>query len=321
VRAIVISEFGGPERLELTELPDPQPAAGEVVIDVDSAGVNFGDLLVRQGQYMGRDALPVIPGWEVTGRRTDSGERVVALLAGGGYAELVCAPQADIVALPDAIDDQVALAIVIQGATAWHLLETPVPVVAGETLLITGAGGGVTALLVQLALLRGARPVVIASSAAKAEHALALGAEAVVVGADNDDDDHSTTLAAAVRELLPDGADVLIDCVGEPLFGALMRCLRPGGRAVVYGVAGGRPASVHTGAMLKHGLTVSGLWLGHGGREPLAHTLDRLFGLYLEGRLRPLLGPVLPLEDAAQSHRLLAARTAAGKILLRVRTG
>lgn len=309
MRAIVVNAFGGPERLVPGDVPEPQAGPGEILVQTRTAGVNFGDLLVREGQYLGRDALPVIPGWEVAGLRPDTGERVVALLAGGGYAERAVAPEADVVAIPDDIPDEVALAMVVQGATAWHLLERPQPVVADETVLITGAGGGVTALAVQLARLRGARPVVIASSAAKAEHVRGLGAAAVVAGDDP---------RAAVRELVPGGAHVLIDCVGEPLFGALMRCLRPGGRAVVYGVAGGRPASVHTGAMLKHGLTVSGLWLGHGGSEPLAGTLARLFALHREGRLRPRLGPVLTLDEAPEAHRLVAARTAVGKVCLSV---
>ncbi|MEI2701132.1 MAG: zinc-binding dehydrogenase, partial [Baekduia sp.] len=276
---------------------------------------NFGDLLVREGSYMGRDALPVIPGWEVAGRRADTGERVVALLSGNGYAERVAAPAADVVPVPEDVPDAVALAMVIQGATAWHLLEVPQPFTAGEAVLITGAGSGVTHLVVQLAQLREPGAVIVcASDDAKAERVLELGADMAL---HTDELDGQLTEAARAAAG-PGGADLLIDCVGEPLFGQLMRALRPGGRAVVYGVAGGTPAQVHTGALLKHGLTVSGLWLGHGGGEPLATTLERLFGFWRDGVLTPTLGPELPLDQAAEAHRLVAARTGAGKVVLRV---
>ena len=316
MRAIRLHEFGGPDVMNVEEVPEPQAGDGEVLIEVETAGINFGDLLVREGAYMGRDSLPVIPGWEVCGRRADTGERVVALLVGNGYAERVAAPEKDVVLVPDDVPDAVALAMVIQGATAWHLLEAPRPVSAGEALLITGAGSGVTHMVVQLARLREPGAVIVCASAPdKAERVLELGADMVL-----HTDELGDQLTEAARVAAgPCGADVLIDCVGEPLFGALMRALRPGGRAVVYGMAGGTPAQVHTGALLKHGLTVSGLWLGHGGGEPLAVTLDRLFGLWREGKLEPTLGPELPLAEAPEAHRLVAARTGVGKVVLRVR--
>jgi len=313
MRAVVVGEFGGPEVMRVDEVPEPVPGDGEVLIDVDAAGVNFGDLLLRGGEYMGRDALPVVPGWEVVGRRADTGERVVALLAAGGYAERAVAPLKDVVPVADDVPDDVALAMVIQGATAWHLLETPQSVAAGETLLITGAGSGVTHLVVQLAKLRGvANVVVTASSAGKAELVTGLGAD-TVIRTDTSEDLTAEARAAVGRP----GAHALIDMVGEPVFGSLMRALRPGGRAVVYGVAGGQPASVHTGALLRHGLTVSGLWLGHGGTEPLAQTLERLLGLWRQGRLIPTIGQALTLQQAPEAHRLVAAREAVGKVLLR----
>lgn len=313
MRAVVVREFGGPEVMSIAEVDEPVPGDGTVLIDVDTIGVNFGDLLLRGGQYMGRDALPVVPGWEVVGRRVDTGERVVALLAAGGYAERVVAPEADVVSLPEDVPDDVALGMVIQGATAWHLLETPSTVTSGEIVFVTGAGSGVTHLVVQLAKLREAGAVIVtASSAEKAQFVSSLGADAVIRT------DQVEDLTTAAREAAGrPGAHHLIDMVGEPQFGALMRTLRPGGRAVVYGVAGGQTASVNTGAMLKHGLTVAGLWLGHGGAEPISATLGRLFDYWRAGELTPTLGPTFSAADAADAHRAVEARNAVGKVLLK----
>ncbi|MFA4929015.1 MAG: zinc-binding dehydrogenase [Patulibacter sp.] len=321
MRAVQVREFGDPSVLGLEQVADPVAGAGEVLIEVDAAGVNFGDVLVRQGAYFGRKALPVVPGWEVVGRVVDpgdsafrSGDRVAALLAGGGYAERVVAPVKDTVPVPGEIPDPVALAMVIQGATAWHLLETPTTVAAGETVLVSGGGSGVTHLVVQLARMRDvARVVVVCSSDAKADAVRALGAEAVVCA----DSDGLTDVLAA--ELGPASVDHVIDMVGSPTLDAMLRCLRPGGRAVVYGVAGGTPARINSGALLRFGWTISGLWLGHEGHEPLADTLGRLFALHRAGRLTPTLGPSLPLAEAAEAHRRVEARQGVGKLTLTCR--
>src|ERR1700754_1191077 len=146
--AVRVREFGDPSVLTLEEIAEPAPAARvELPIDVDVAGVNFGDLLVRQGAYFGRKALPLVPGWEVVGRVADPGgsglrpgARVAALLESGGYAQRGGGPGKDTAPVPDDIPDQVALAMVIQGATAWRLLETPATVGAGDAVLVSGAG-------------------------------------------------------------------------------------------------------------------------------------------------------------------------------------
>lgn len=319
--AVRVREFGDPSVLTPEETAEPVAGADELLIDVDSAGVNFGDLLVRQGAYFGRQGLPVVPGWEVVGRVVDPGssglrpgERVAALLASGGYAQRVVAPAKDVVRVPDDISDPVALAMVIQGATAWHLLETPVSVAAGDVVLVSGGGSGVTHLLVQLARRRDVgRVVVVCTSERKADLVRALGADAVVCA---DEDRLPDVLSAAVG---PASVDHVVDMVGGPTLDAMLRCLRPGGRVVVYGVAGGTPARINSGALIRFGWTVAGLWLGHEGKEPLAVTLDRLFDLHRQGVLTPTLGPRLPLADAAAAHRLVEARDAVGKVVLTCR--
>jgi len=317
VLAVRLNEFGDPSVLTLEEVPEPVAGPEQTLIEVASSGVNYGDVLVRRGEYFGRKALPVIPGWEVVGTAATAdpagafvaGDRVVALLDGQGYAQRVAAPSRDVVPVPEGIGDQVALAMVIQGATAWRLLESLTP---GERVLISGAGSGVTHLVVQLAKLRGAEEVIVVSSDhEKSERVLELGADKVVGSGPGISLEEVLTAELEGRKV-----DLLIDMVGGDTLLAMLRQLRPGGRAVIYGVAGGTPAKISTGAMLKNGWTVSGLWLGHSGAWSLREILARLFDLNASGDLTPTLGPVLPLSEAAEAHRAVEARTGVGKVTL-----
>ena len=150
MRAIQMSEFGGPEVLALVELPTPQPGPGEVLIKVNRAGLNFADTHTRTNSYVQRATLPLVPGGEVAGVRQDDGQRVVALTGTGGYAEYATAPADRVFAIPDAIDDDTALALVIQGTTAWHLYRTAARVAEGESVVVHSGAGGVGSLAVQL---------------------------------------------------------------------------------------------------------------------------------------------------------------------------
>lgn len=308
--------------LALEEVPEPVAEAGQTLIEVDRAGVNFGDLLVRRGEYFGRKALPVIPGWEVVGRaRTadpegafEAGDRVVALLDGRGYAEQVAAPTRDVVPVPDQITDQVALAMVIQGATAWRLLEG---MAAGDSVLVSGAGSGVTHLVVQLARLREAGEItVVSSTEEKSDRVLELGASRVVGSGEG-----KPLEERLAEELEGSKVDLVIDMVGGDTLRAMLRQLRPGGRAIIYGVAGGEPARISTGAMLRNGWTISGLWLGHDGVIALREAMASLFELVGRGELSPTLGPEFPLARADEAHRAVEARTGVGKVTLDCRTG
>src|SRR6201984_1315723 len=150
MRAIQMTEFGGPEVLKLVELPVPRPGAGEVLIRVSRAGLNFADTHTRTNSYVQRASLPLVPGGEVAGVREDTGERVVALVGSGGYAEYALAPKASTFAVADGVDDATALALLIQGLTAWHLYRTSARVRPGETVVVHAAAGGVGSLAVQL---------------------------------------------------------------------------------------------------------------------------------------------------------------------------
>src|SRR3954466_3538266 len=184
MRAIQIEEFGGPEVLQLVDLPTPEPGPEEVLVRVARAGGNFADTHQRHDQYVARQSLPMIPGGEVAGVREDTGERVVALCGHGGYAEYATAPAALCFPIPDGVDDGTALALLIQGLTAWHLYRTAGRVAHGETVVVHSAAGGGGSLAVQLGKPLGAgRVVATAGSDERRALALELGADAAVDGA------------------------------------------------------------------------------------------------------------------------------------------
>src|SRR3954469_2979977 len=181
MRAIQQTEFGGPEVLKLVDIPIPQPADGEVLIKVNRAGLNYADTHQRHNTYLAEATLPLVPGAEVAGVREDNGERVVALCGDGGYAQYATAPGSLTFPIPDGIDDGTALALLLQGLTAWHLVRTSAKLGPGESVVIVGASGGVGSLAVQLAKPLGAgRVIALASSEDKRRLCLELGADAAV---------------------------------------------------------------------------------------------------------------------------------------------
>ena len=186
MRAVQIAEFGGPEVLELVDLPPPEPRDGELLVEVSRSGINFADTHTRENSYVAKFELPLVPGGEVAG--TVDGRRVVSMLMGqGGYAELAAAPGATTFDVPDGLSDEAALALLIQGLTAWHLYRTSARIRPGESVVVHAAAGGVGNLAVQLAKPMGAgRVIATASSEEKRRMALELGADAAVdIGADD----------------------------------------------------------------------------------------------------------------------------------------
>ena len=180
MRAVQIDEFGGPEVLQVVDVPKPEPGDGQVLIEVSRAGMNFADTHQRENSYLARYEVPLILGGEVAGT-TEDGRRVVALLPSGGYAEYVAAPEATVYPIPDGLDDGAALALLIQGLTAWHLLRTCGRVAPGESVVVISGAGGVGSLAVQLAKPFGAgRVIATASSEEKRALTLELGADAAV---------------------------------------------------------------------------------------------------------------------------------------------
>ena len=313
MRAIQITEFGGPEVLVLREVDEPVAVEGTVVLDVDAAGVNYADTHQAENTYLTPAQLPLIPGAEVVGTRPD-GRRVVALLSGGGYAErALAAPQA-MWEVPDGVSDGQALALVLQGTTAWHLLRTSAQLREGESVVVHAAGGGVGTLAVQLAKRFGAGRVIgVASSEEKRELARRLGADATV-------DAGSEDLAAALREA-NDGArvDVVLEMTGGATFAASLDALAPFGRLVHFGQAAREGApSVDPGRLMAHSVGVIGFWLARVMLRPemMSAAMHDLLRAVVDGELEPIVGGTYPLEDARRAHEDLRARRTVGKLVL-----
>ena len=313
MRAIQITEFGGPEVLVVRDVDEPRAAEGLVVLDVSSAGVNYADTHQADNTYLAPAQLPLIPGGEVVGTTPD-GRRVVALLAGGGYAERALAAEAAMWDLPDAVSDGEALALVLQGTTAWHLLRTSAQLRPGESVVVHAAGGGVGTLAVQLAKRFGAgRVIAVASSPDKRELALELGADAAV-------DAHAEDLTAALREA-NGGArvDVVLEMVGGQTFAQSLEALAPFGRLVHFGQAGREGApSVDPGRLMGTSRGVIGFWLVHvlGRPELMDEAMRDLLDAVVAGELRAIVGGSYRLEEAGRAHADLRARRTVGKLVL-----
>ncbi len=308
-----MTEFGGPEVLRVAELPVPEPAAEEVLIRVTRAGLNFADTHQRTNSYVQKAQLPLVPGAEVAGVREDTGERVVALVGSGGYAEYATAPRARTFAIPDGLDDGAALALVVQGTTAWHLLRTAARLAAGESVVVHSAAGGVGLLATQLARAFAAgRVIATASGEERRGRALELGADAAV---DPDPEGLGERLVAANdgREL-----DVVLDSAGGAVFDASYGALAPFGRIVVNGISTGEVNTVRTGSLLRHSRAVVGFYLFHTLQRTgmFEEALEDLFARALGGALETVVGRTYPLSDAAQAQIDLRARRTTGKLLL-----
>jgi NADPH2:quinone reductase len=313
VRAIQITQFGGPEVLRLVELPDPTPGGGLVLHEVTAAGVNYADTHQTEDSYLAKQELPLVPGAEFVGTDPD-GTRVVGLLGGGGYAERVLAAPMLTWPVPDGVSDGAALAVVLQGVTAWHALRTCAHLAPGETVLVHAAAGGVGTLAVQLAKAWGAgRVIASASSADKRELARSLGADATL-------DPAAPDLVDTIRAANDGGrVDIVLEMVGGPVFDASLRSLAPFGRLVVYGQASRTPpAPVDPTNLMAHSTAVIGFWLAHCFRRPelLREPVAELLGLLADGTLQAVVGAAYPLADAAEAHRELLSRRSVGKLVL-----
>jgi NADPH2:quinone reductase len=321
MRAIQMSEFGGPEVLRPVELPAPEPCAGEALIRVTKAGVNFADTHTRTNSYVQKATLPLVPGGEVAGvverapagASVEAGKRVVALTGDGGYAEYATAPADRCYPIPDDLEDDTAVAILIQGLTAWHLYRTAGRVQQGESVVVHSAAGGVGSLAVQLGHPLGAgRVIATASSAERREVALSLGAD-VAVESDPAGLTERLVEANGGREV-----DAVFDMAGGEAFECSYRALAHFGRIVVCGISSQQPNEVRTGSLLRHSRTVSGFYLFHCLERPAMVTdaLADLFARTARGELRVVVGGTYALEDAAQAQIDLRARRTSGKLLL-----
>lgn len=309
-----MTEFGGPEVLKLVELPTPQPGPEHVLIEVRHAGVNFADTHTRTNSYVRKATLPLVPGVEVAGVRTDTAERVVAMLDGsGGYAEYAVAARDRVFPIPDGLDDGTALALLIQGTTAWHLHRTAGRVRAGESVVVHSAAGGVGSLAVQLAKPLGAGRVIgTASSERRRQLALDLGADVAV---DATPEGLSERLIEA-NEGRP--VDVVFDMTGGEAFERSYAALAHFGRIVVCGISTEQPNQVSSGSLLRHSRAVVGFYLFHCLERPgmFAEALADLFARAARGELQVVVGGTYSLQDAAQAQIDLRERRTTGKLLL-----
>jgi NADPH:quinone reductase len=311
VKAIQIREFGGPEKLELVDLPDPEAGEGEVLVEVARSGINFADTHATRNDYLAEQSLPLIPGGEVSGR-TQDGHRVAALLAGGGYAEKVVVPEALLVPVPDEVDDDRAAALLLQGLTAMALVRRCARVEPGETLVVEAAAGGTGSLAVQLGKRAGAKVIGLASSEDKRALVERLGADASV---DSRAEDLKEAILAA-----NDGerVDAVLHMSGGDAFDAELSALAPLGRMVVFGIASREQRDVSTARLLRGSKSVIGFWLVHllMRRDEVAPMIGELFELVARGELQVSVGDVYPLSEAASAHEDLLARRTSGKLLL-----
>ena len=319
MRAVQITRFGGPEVLEIVDVPEPEPGEGQQLYDVSTAGVNFADTHQIENSYLSAQQLPMIPGAEFVGTPVGGGPRVVGLLGGGGYAERVVAQDFLTWPVPDGVSDEEALAVVLQGATAWHLLRTCAHLAEGESVVVIAGAGGVGSLAVQLARRWGAgRVIATASSPEKRQVAEELGAHATVDPALADDD--PKTFTGALREA--NGGrpvDIVLEMTGGNIFAGSLSALAPFGRLCTYGMAAREETKpVPPGALMQRSRAVIGFWLAHCMSRPqmMDAAMHDLLPMVAEGGLKPIVGGRYPMSAVRQAHEDLRARRTTGKLVL-----
>ena len=314
MRAVQLTSYGGVDGLALVDMPEPVARPGQVLVDVARAGVNYADVERRLGTYDVAQSLPRVLGSEVAGRRRDTGERVVALtLGGGGYAEIAAVDEALAFPIPDGIGDDEAVAALVQGMTAYHVVRSCGRLAEGESIVVHAAAGGVGSIAVQLARRWGAGRVIgVASTPEKRRLAEELGAH-VTLNADPEFLRERIVEANGGRRV-----DVVLETIGGEVFRQSLHALAPFGRIVVFGSAGGQPRDVPPDELEELNAALVGFWLRPLTKTPerLSAPLAELFAYVREGDLRPHVGRVYALEDVRQAHADLEGRRSVGKLLL-----
>jgi putative PIG3 family NAD(P)H quinone oxidoreductase len=320
MRAVVAEQPGGPEVLTVTDRPDPEPAAGEVVIDVAAAGLNRADLLQRQGFYPPPKGASDIIGMECSGvisavgegvEEWQEGDEVCALLAGGGYATKVAVPAGQVMPVPEGVDLVTAAALPEVTTTVWSNVFMVGGLTPDETFLVHGGAGGIGTMAIQLASQIGARVITTVGSAEKAELAKSLGAEAVINYKDQD--------FVEVAKVYG-GADVILDNMGAKYLARNIDALNPEGRLVIIGMQGGTKAELDINALLRKRAAVIATNLRGRPVEQkatiCAEVVERIWPMVEAGEVEAVVQDVLPLAEAAEAHRLMESGTHTGKILL-----
>ncbi|OAB58170.1 hypothetical protein AY599_03330 [Leptolyngbya valderiana BDU 20041] len=321
MRALVCSALDG-ESLAPGELPAPEAGPGQVLIAVKAAGVNFADTLMVRGQYQEKPELPFAPGLEAAGEviavgagvtRVGPGDRVMALVGHGAFAERVAAPESGVFPIPDAMDFVTAAGFAVTYGTAHGALRWHADLQPGETLMVHGAAGGVGLAAVECGKALGARVIASAGGADKLAVAAAHGADATI-------DYKTEDLKQRIRALTEGhGVDVVFDPVGGPIFDASLRATAWGGRLVVIGFAAGTVQQIPANILLVKNVSVHGMYWGSNrtrAPERLAAQFAELFDWYLAGKIRPLVSHRYPLEEGAQALADLRARKTTGKVAI-----
>ena len=312
MKAIQITEFGGPDVMHLVDLEEPKAAEGLELITVSAIGINYADTHQTENSYLSAQKLPLIPGIEVVGT-TSKGIRVLAPVDGGGYAQKALTHPATMIPIPDGVTDEQALCMLVQGSTAWHILKTVGHLKPGETVVVHAAAGGVGTIAIQLAKMWGAKVIAVTSSPEKSTLATQLGADVVV-------DALSQNLAADM--LAANGGkpvDLVLEMVGGKTLDASLEVLAPFGRLISYGNASRTAAKdINPGSLMGGTKTITGFWLAHcfGNKALLNDVIEELFALILSGKLKPIVGATFGLSQARQAHEAMLARKSTGKITL-----
>ena len=324
MRAVVCRELCGPGGLVVEDVPAPAPGPGEVRIRVRAAGLNFADTLIIEGQYQDRPALPFVPGMEIAGRIEACGpgvagfapgNRVMATLAHGGFAELAICPVENVVRLPDTIDDVTAAGFAIAYGTAYGALVSAARLEPGETLVVHGAAGGVGLATVECGRVLGARVIATARGADHLAVASEHGAAAVI-------DTGSEDVRARIKALTDGrGADVIFDPIGGEIFQASLRSVAWEGRILVIGFASGQIPQIPSNILLVKNASALGFyWGSYRTHDParVRKAFEELLRWHGDGRIRPLVFEVRPLAEAPQAIERLLSRKSRGKIVLAI---
>ena len=328
MRAVVIGEPGPPEVLNLRDVPDPVPGPDEVVVTVSAAGVNRADIMQRQGFYPPPPGASEYPGLECSGLVSavgtavtgwQQGDTVCALLAGGGYAEQVAVPAAQLLPVPEGLTVTAAAALPEAACTVYANVFMAGRLAPGETLLVHGGASGIGTMAIQLARAHGARVMCTAGSPAKLQRCRELGAELAI-------DYTGEDFVSAVADFTGGkGADVILDIIGAAYLQRNIAALAADGRLLVIGLQGGATGELDLGVMLRRRLTVHAASLR---ARPVADKAvivtavrSRIWPLVVSGQVRPVIDSILPLAQAAQAHRLMESGRHVGKILLETPPG
>jgi len=319
MRAVIADQPGSPDVLRAVTLPDPEPGPGQVRVATQVAAITFIDTLIRAGSPVAPPAtFPVVLGNGVggvidrVGPGVDTawvGTRVVTTTGGtGGYASLALARTTDLHRVPESLGVPEAAALLADGRTAVGLHDAAA-IRPGETVVITAAAGGVGSILVQLAKAARAHVIALAGSADKLDHARSLGADTAVSYRDHD-------WTAQIRAAAPHGVDVVFDGIGAETTTALFALVRPGGRYVQHGAAGGSWGTIDPATAGSKGITVIALSAIGAGPDDLFSLTERALDLAAQGAIRATIGQTFPLDDAAAAHAAIGSRTTIGKTLL-----